>query len=328
MASAVVGEEPPAKRQRVDDVPAIEGKASARRKLAEAGFDPDDCVTAQDSIDGMTPAAHPASCHSVTPMSYFCDIGDLPMCRYILLHGGVTKRTLGEFWFPLYTSICRRHLDIARWLFQNGAWVDVHTKNLNGRSPFALCWDEFDDNQVEMGKWFLVNGALKDLEASSLAGLLRDRVGGVDFRPQLLCWSQVEQIKHDSFQAFLMGTFVVPEFSAHALSTKLVAKLGSEEAADIVVESLGKPKGERLWTKLTAHHKESPVQKISGNFGALKCIAEFVGGVLGVNKKQIERHRRLTEMLSISLREVVPSYDSDDSDEGYGDDDGDDDGDY
>ena len=56
----------------------IEDDKSARAKLEEAGFDPDDVHTAR-SVQMISRQYW----DNVTPMAYFASLGDLPMCRHL-----------------------------------------------------------------------------------------------------------------------------------------------------------------------------------------------------------------------------------------------------
>ncbi|CAB9497636.1 expressed unknown protein [Seminavis robusta] len=293
--ASVVGE-PPAKRKRVDDVAdgkngGMEDDATAKRKLAEAGFDPNDCITAIDPPRSKWPKV--GSWKSITPMTYFCFYGDLPMCRYILSQGGSTTKAGGEF--SMYAAIYKGNMEVVQWLFQNGAKEDTLSITVNGLSPWYLCWRGHHKELL-----FLVNGVF-ELDTITVANQLRKRNGTwEDHRPNVLSWSQDVLKMHGCFDTFLMGTFIGPEFSTQALYTKLEAKLGSTKAANIVIDGLGKEKCTSLWTELMEPYKKSPVRCFHENIGVLNCIAEFVHGF---SAKEIEKIHQLTKLLHQSLKE-------------------------
>ncbi|CAB9502905.1 expressed unknown protein [Seminavis robusta] len=245
----------------------IEDYATAKRKLIEAGFDPDDCVTAVNPPYSSRPQ-DVGEWHSITPMIYFCYHGDLPMCRYIFNHGGVITRDGEPFWFPMYAAVNRGNLAVVKWLFTNGAKADVLERaHRSHYSPWSICWIHPDrEERLAIGRWFLANGAVA-LTASTLAIDLKAQVrsGMKDYRPYVLSWSQDVVKAHDSFQAFLMGT-----------------KIGKEELS---CKQLMDPSG------------GCPVLLIGGVDGVLTSIADYVGAVHGFSAKEIGRIRRLVRCL-------------------------------
>ena len=62
----------------------IEDEESARTKLREAGFDPEDVHTARS--DHTRPVDYISGWRDTTPMTHFAFHGDLPMCRYLYVH--------------------------------------------------------------------------------------------------------------------------------------------------------------------------------------------------------------------------------------------------
>ena len=117
-SSAGGGDQPPAKKlKRSDDDEdetttekfggPIEDEATALQKLEQAGIDPDLLqieydVEVTDSITWIQ-----------TPMEYFCRVGDLPMCRYLLSKGVATTGGREdddeyEYWFPMLAAASRR----------------------------------------------------------------------------------------------------------------------------------------------------------------------------------------------------------------------------
>ncbi|CAB9509388.1 Ankyrin Repeat Protein [Seminavis robusta] len=260
-------------------LPIIEDEATARRKLEEAHFDPDDAVSAAN------PPFEPKGISSwtlITPMTHFCYYGDLPMCRYLLSRGGLTTRSGREFWFPMYAAAFRGNLDVCKWLFENGAQEEVRTANSDGHSPLSVCWGTRNKERIAMRNWLLMNGAIQDEDGNIHETTLRSlrprykkakRRGSTTCKegkwvydhPHVLSWSQDVLKSRSNFQLFLLGTY----------------------------------DKNRSASALTAQTELSPVQRIGGCQGVLKCIAEFVGVVCSSNDLKI--HRRLVELLPLIM---------------------------
>lgn len=70
----------------------IEDDKTAREKLLNVGFPPDDVHTGQsDLLDQLY-----SKWYNITPMTHFACLGDLPMCRYLYQVRGAVTTTLAE----------------------------------------------------------------------------------------------------------------------------------------------------------------------------------------------------------------------------------------
>ena len=107
----------------------IEDDKTAREKLREAGFDPDDVHTARSDMQISSTA--PSGWYNITPMTHFAFHGDLPMCRYLYhVRGAVTTTAAQEHraepdrpvnYYPIYVAAYEYNFDIVKWLYQHGA---------------------------------------------------------------------------------------------------------------------------------------------------------------------------------------------------------------
>ena len=128
MSSIAGDDQPAAKKQKTCDNAdgPVEDDKTAREKLREAGFDPDDAHTARSEPEVEKPE-YCGGWNDITPMTHFAFHGDLPMCRYLHhVRGSVTSSTDGiTFWVPMYAALSRGHSDLAKWLYLHGAKNDV-----------------------------------------------------------------------------------------------------------------------------------------------------------------------------------------------------------
>ena len=106
----------------------VEDDKTAREKLREAGFNPDDVHTARSDLEAplTRKARSPGSFamiavrvqkwNNITPMTYFAFHGDLPMCRYLhYVRNASTEMPAKKYladgywsgvtWYPLYAAI-------------------------------------------------------------------------------------------------------------------------------------------------------------------------------------------------------------------------------
>ena len=123
-------DQPAAKRHKAYNADGpIEDDKTAREKLREAGFDPDDAHTARsDLVDHQW---LDNTWKNITPMAHFAYHGDLPMCRYLFHVRGASTITATDenktdrgspvFQFPLYAAASLWHVDVMKWLYQHGA---------------------------------------------------------------------------------------------------------------------------------------------------------------------------------------------------------------
>ena len=141
--------EPLAKKQKTHgaDGP-VEDEESAREKLREAGFDPNDVHTARSDLENGELCYYE---DNVTPMAYFASRGDLPMCRYLHYVREATMTAPAEehrtvpvvevLFSPMYAAIYYNQPEVAKWLFCHGAMKNASASlNSNNRKSLSLCF--------------------------------------------------------------------------------------------------------------------------------------------------------------------------------------------
>ena len=172
------GDEPVTKKQKTYEADGpIEDDKTAREKLREVGFDPDDVHTARSDF---LPEKWSGAFSNVTPMAYFAAMGDLPMCRYLFHVRGASTRAAAKkhltstymggrvHWYPMYSAVVRNQVEAAKWLFCNGAKDDaVISLECNRPTPLILCFQSLKEpiwsderKRIELAQWFILNGAL------------------------------------------------------------------------------------------------------------------------------------------------------------------------
>ena len=296
----------------------VEDEETAREKMKEAGFDPDD-VTKQCelSLDARKAINMNYPGFSMGPMAYFCSIGDLEMCRYLLSKGASTtaiSRNIDHGNFaqhPMYAAARGGHLDVCKWLYKHGAEEDIGGRNTMGYTPLGCTTSQ------ACCRWFILKGVLSLDDKPGIVDpeRMRQRYGiaprvrnGVihDVRPQLLEWAQQSVQTHSSFMTFLMGTLpaAVPTFSCAALRSLLVERLLSKDAAEMVMKNTPNNEYERLWSSLRSKiiKRVTPVCYLEEKIGILELIADYAGVVRG---RDLRILRSLVGPLSKYLEEVL-----------------------
>lgn len=277
-----VAGEPQLKKRRTEDTNAtgpVEDEATAREKMEEVGFDPDDvtkeCRLNQHAKEGTNALV-------MNPMSYFCRIGDLTMCRYLLSKGASTTAASGsfDFWFPMYSAAITGQLEICMWLFAHGAEGDIRRANYSDHSPLkALLWNSVkEERHYATCRWFILMGALSEDDSGVVSPDLveRDlrpkydlRYCVVDERPQLLGWARESVEANDTFMAFLLGTLPAPTNARR--------------------------------TRATVRRQHAPNRCLAGKSELLQLIADYAGIVRG---RDLRILRNLVEPLSRYLERL------------------------
>ena len=174
----------------------VEDEATARKKLKEVGFDPDNVN------DVRTYAFDPAQewdLWTAAPMGHFCRAGDLPMCRYLLAKGAsITKACDSDdendddddhdddddsddddddeakyCSFPMMAAVRGGQLDVCKWLYNYGAASGVSRRLQlfgNHKSSLWFAARSGDEGYFEIGKWLILKGALCVSKGSSNVG--------------------------------------------------------------------------------------------------------------------------------------------------------------
>lgn len=342
-------EEPSAKKQKTYNADGpVEDDKTAREKLREAGFDPDDVHKALSDSERTSVVLGGWCPHNITPMTHFALHGDLPMCRYLhhvrgastLAPSDEQKTTEGDFWFPMYAAVSRVHLDVAKWLFNNGAKADVGRLNTMG-SPFGGCFTRdhiytFSRRgkikgdllmKTDLAKWFILNGAMelggrsdRSVAVACFTGLRKPSYewpGRDGVKAFLLDWCDDVLRRDAAFHTFLLGTLPIPEYSVDALKYFCSKKVGSDECASYLIDgaiSIGK--GQAVWDDLV--RKPALNSCLASLPGVTERIASYVGA--GMTKKKLERVRQFREILpTIMVRDICrpPRIDHNDSDYDY-----------
>ena len=315
-----VAGEPKLKKRRTEhthDGP-VENEETAREKMEEAGFDPDD-VTKQCKLSyracvaGNTNRTLRAKMH---PVTYFCLLGDLKMCRYLLSKGASSTATSTDCtWFPMYSAAAGGRLDVCKWLYGHGAKVDIgrrstdnywsnagHYSPLQAAGPSQACC-----------RWFILKGVLSlddkpgVVDPERMRRDIRPEYDDYDIiydvRPQLLEWVKQSVQTHSGFMTFLLGTLpaAVPTFSRAALQSLLAERLQSQNRAEIFIRNAPEEQCRLAWEKISQARVSSPIVCLGGTTGILELIADYAGVFRG---RDLRILRSLVGPLSEYLKEV------------------------
>ena len=240
----------------------------ARALLKEKGCDPEDVNKICD-IRGWG---------STTPISYFSAEGDLRMCRYLLFRGADCRKTDIYGCFPMYWAAASGHLEIVRFLSQDGGAHDDIQRVTTRVVIYPLCV-AFENGHFEVVYWLILNGALAsgdDVEGGGIddAIMRRDlRLGRFwreDRRSTVLSWAQDTVATHDNVvQLLVTGTIV---------------RSNNEELSLLVM--------------------------FNGTSGILELISHFVAGT----QHQLRSRRQLMDCLSTFIDDT-PFVEEDDLDD-------------
>ena len=337
-------DEPPSKRSKHEEAELDVGgpmynEDTARKMLETVGFDPDDVHNYQE-----------IEFWGYTPMSYFCLLGDLKMCRYLLSKGASTTESWSETGngttSPMIAACRGGNTDVCKWLYENGGSADVGKENIPLKNPLYYasrghctrdCRERGNthDDYREICCFLVLNGALGGRDGPALdrfvrknlyperfsyhpdfpyyRGRLEGEVKGIaDERKYLLKWAEEEIRSHDGFSLFLMGTNIYepPTFSEEGLMKKLEKGVQSTESAKLIIENLSEDNQMVIWKNFLPSKKDCVLQCLSGQPEIRQNIARFVGLVSPVQL-------RLLQQLAASLRkylEVRPYQKVDESD--------------
>ena len=229
--SAAGQEAPAAKKQRkfteAELGGPIEDEETAREKLKEVGFDPENIheakfVLVPDGIDANRWDANPI--WSVNPICYFAGAGDLEMCRYLVIRGAITRESAsveyesGENieWFPMLAAASHGMKDVCEWLYHHGASADIsRVVNDYDDSPLinALFPWLHPYRDLETARWLILHGAIpEDKEGNPCATFMSTafetfgHTDRINERKRLLRWAENVCGDHAAFTTFLHGT--------------------------------------------------------------------------------------------------------------------------
>ena len=299
-------DQPAAKRQKTFNADGpVEDDKTAREKLREAGFDPDDVHTARSDL-GAKSDINWTGWHNITPMAHFARAGDLPMCRYLYHARGATTTAPKEehetephfiALQPMHSAIGWNQIAVVKWLFNHGAKEDVTRYNKRiGINPFVRCLslcsrEKGSENLTlrypDLAKWFILNGLFDnsdgniDLNAikSALCRMknLEKRWYGSDgILKFFLDWSESFIKANESFSVFLLGTTRPRKYTVDALRAICSEKLGNAKAATLLVDgAISSGTHQTVWKELT--RKPANNACLEGFPGVLERIADYVG---------------------------------------------------
>lgn len=163
---------------------------------------------------------------AIRPLAYFALQGDLPMMRWLYVHGASTTDDDVVYWFPMLAAVfanTNNHVDLCQWLYSHGGQDDIartyHLSDGAYCSPFAVAFyggSFHSQSKRDVARWLILRGALCDSDESPLG------VGQVDItrlrtglsycptthneRVYLLEWVQETLESRGAFDTFLLGT--------------------------------------------------------------------------------------------------------------------------
>ena len=296
MSSDSGEQEPIAKRQKTYDADGpVEDDKTAREKLREAGFDPDDVQTVQTFPNAN--AFWGLMAGDVTPMTHFAFHGDLPMCRYLYHVREATteaKRNASYAstpWFPLLAAVRQKHYKLAKWLFLNGADKDIRLKSRKTlRSAFGhLVHMQYARKNAEIMEqviWYISHGALQDDNSTvdeQTILLLRDSLDCEERSNTICCsnwgfWKGVIATFLDAANCYLGPKFSFDAFLLGTLSRRITSN------GDVVASS-------------------STCAQLGPHRGVLEKISDYVGYVK--SKSEVGRVRDFRDALhSIDINDL------------------------
>ena len=192
----------------------------ARAWLQEKGFDPDDL----NKTKKFRRSQRPGISWRLTPLNYFCVLGNFTMVQYLVFHRGADCRAVDEYGCcPTFYAACSGHLEIIQFFSQvGGAHEDIRKENGHGQdSPLRIA---FLNGHVDVLQYCIRNKALsspRDAVAGSGiddATMRRDlgqyKSWDNDKRLLILAWAQDTVTHHEQSTFFLKGT-ILPSSTFH-----------------------------------------------------------------------------------------------------------------
>mmetsp|Transcript_2121 Transcript_2121/g.6125 ORF Transcript_2121/g.6125 Transcript_2121/m.6125 type:complete len:339 (-) Transcript_2121:81-1097(-) len=293
----------------------VEDEATARKKLQDAGFDPDSPQLLETARAFGWPLEHVIH----FPMTYFCSVGDLKMCRYLLSNGASTTKTWDDdedyddtahdgrvnlIPLPIHAAARGGQLHVCKWLCEHGGRGDIRKANDRNRTPLFLAVIQC---QRETYRWLILNEALCPNDDGIVSmRLIQEGFSplGLDERPQALEWAESAVRTHEGFMTFLMGTHLreVTAFNRERLAEMLHAKFHSLHSVNLILDNLTEDQQLLLWNNEQKRDKTNCVlQYLSGHPGIRQHIADMLGVVRG---RELRIMRQLEVMLRRYLEEV------------------------
>ena len=292
-----------AKRQKTYEADGpVEDDKTAREKLREAGFDPDDVHTARSDLEAPQEMG---MWYNITPMTHFAYYGDLPMCRYLYhVRGAVTTKAADEHrtelddfvpWYPIFSAAHEYHFDIAKWLYQNGAKSEVlevvERASALSTGFYKSGMSPSREGAVDFAKWLILEGVLEEgndakPDARRLCHFLYElRYENplwnlFDMPGIFLSWMDELLQPHDLFHIFLLGTVQNPQYSIAEMKQLLGEKIGSVGAASMLVDdAVSSGRSREIWDQIMADTgRPTSFNACLASFsGVLEKIGDYVG---------------------------------------------------
>ena len=231
-AGEIGGGDRPAKKPKHNEIEAFGGpmddEETARKKLKEVGFDPDTPVNSASEI--IEDEGYDDDC---LPMPYFCQRGDLRMCRYLLSKGTSTTQSwvdddnngVNHLHSPMYAAVLGGHLDVCKWLCEYGARGDIRKTNASFSTPLYISMIRASgrvgigpaerERFREICRWLILNEALCPRDNGFISDDLLEEAfsGAYSHRDYWVRWAEDAVQTHDGLMTFLMGTYlrVIPK---------------------------------------------------------------------------------------------------------------------
>ena len=336
------GDQPATKRQKTFNADGpVENDETARQKLQEAGFDPNDVHTARSDLENEELRYW----YNITPMTHFAFYGDLPMCRYLHhIRGASTKTATEEHraepnkdvpWFPIYAASSNNKFQILKWLCLNGAISESLKGDDFGESPLGLIISDFDRNRksleerrtrLDLVKWLILEGVLEDdlgkTDPEKLRSFLRELThchGGwaqEEVKGVFLDWLKEMLAANCAFHVFMLGTIRNPQYSIAEMKRVLGRRIGSVEAASMLVDTAVKDGSERdIWDQLIVDSGRTTSSNscLASFDGVLEKIGDYVGIIR--EGKKIKRVKTAQDIArNVTTEDLAILYDDSDSD--------------
>ena len=289
--SGSISRRPPSKKQRLILDDDGEEDKKARTLLKEIGFDPENvnerCHKNNLHLGVGNVWGVRGSNYSITPMIYFCRLGNLDMCRYLFSRGAdCTQSSSNNFWFPMYAAALGGSLDLCQWLFHHGgAKDDIGKKNSCNYTPLKVAINHNGKCGLEVSKWLILNGVLCipfNPDASIGSVITDDAVKNnltpecgwtINRRPELLLWAREVVTTHQHFMLFLKGTVT-------SSSSLLETFNGKSGILELIGEYVGNPKAKDVRTLrqlielLSAFIEEWPLLPIQSDEEEVEVVEE------------------------------------------------------
>ena len=289
----------------------IEDDKTAREKLRNVGFDPDDVHTGEsDLFDQLY-----SQWYNITPMTHFACLGDLPMCRYLFHVRGASTTTVAEghrtrsdkgvVWFPIMAAAYTYEVDTVKWLYLHGAKYQILEIDDEGSSAVSTFFSASEmsalrEGSVDLAKWLVLEGLLEygpaKPDARRLHHFLYDlqyenEFWEIEDMPRLFIdWMEDLLQPNVLFRIFLLGTVRDPQYSVSEMKRLLGEKIRSDEAASMLVDdAVSGGRAREIWDQLMADagRTTSSNSCLASFPGVLEKIGDYVGIIK--SKKKLKR---------------------------------------